>query len=82
MFSTGTVVGICANIFGAGYTPSSLPSFTWGGIDGHRLYGIDAALDTVRRAMSRRNRVLTAEEEALIRIEFERVAGSQELPRK
>lgn len=82
MFSTGTIVGICANVFGAGYTPSSLPSFTWGGIDEHRLYGIDAALDTVRRAMSRRNRVLTAEEEALIRIEFERVAGSQELPRK
>ncbi len=74
MFSTGTVVGICANIFGAGYTPPFIPSFTWGSIEQRKLYGIASALDTVRRAMARRNRILLAEEEALIRAEFDRIA--------
>ncbi len=81
MFSTGTVVGICANIFGSGYTPPFIPSFTWGGIEQRKLYGIASALDTVRRAMARRNRTLLAEEEALIRAEFDRIAEPEALPR-
>jgi len=75
MFSTGTVVGICANIFGAGYTPTSISSFTWGAISGKKLYEIETALDTARRSMARRGRHLLAEEEILIRREFERIAA-------
>ncbi|MCX7929480.1 MAG: putative sugar nucleotidyl transferase [Chlorobi bacterium] len=75
MFSTGTVVGICSNIFGAGYTPAFIPSFTWGAIESEKLYAIDTALDTARRAMARRNRHLVPEEEQLIRAEFERVTS-------
>ena len=29
-FNTGTIVGVCANIFGEGLTPKFIPSFTWG----------------------------------------------------
>lgn len=29
-FNTGTVVGVCCNIFGAGFPPKFIPSFTWG----------------------------------------------------
>jgi UDP-N-acetylglucosamine diphosphorylase/glucosamine-1-phosphate N-acetyltransferase len=29
-FNTGTVVGVCCNIFGAGYPPKFVPDFTWG----------------------------------------------------
>lgn len=29
-FNTGTVVGTCCNVFGAGLTPKFLPSFSWG----------------------------------------------------
>jgi UDP-N-acetylglucosamine diphosphorylase / glucose-1-phosphate thymidylyltransferase / UDP-N-acetylgalactosamine diphosphorylase / glucosamine-1-phosphate N-acetyltransferase / galactosamine-1-phosphate N-acetyltransferase len=29
-FNTGTVVGVCCNIFGADYPPKNVPSFTWG----------------------------------------------------
>jgi len=74
MFTTGTVTGVCANVFGAGYTPPVIPSFTWGGIQEHRRWSIEAAVDTARRAMLRRNRTLLPEEEALLRAEFERVA--------
>ena len=34
MFNTGTVVGFSSNIFGAGFPPPFLPSFTWGGSEG------------------------------------------------
>lgn len=73
MFSTGTVVGISANIFGAGYTPTVIPSFTWGGINEQRLYALDVALDTARRSMARRNRQLLPEEQALMQAEYQRV---------
>jgi len=29
-FNTGTVVGICSNVFGEGLTPAFIPSFSWG----------------------------------------------------
>lgn len=29
-FNTGTVVGICSNVFGEGLTPTFIPSFSWG----------------------------------------------------
>jgi UDP-N-acetylglucosamine diphosphorylase/glucosamine-1-phosphate N-acetyltransferase len=29
-FNTGTVVGVCSNIFGHGLTPTYIPSFSWG----------------------------------------------------
>jgi len=29
-FNTGTVVGICCNIFGTGFPPKYIPDFTWG----------------------------------------------------
>jgi UDP-N-acetylglucosamine diphosphorylase/glucosamine-1-phosphate N-acetyltransferase len=29
-FNTGTVVGVCCNIFGDGLTPKYIPSFSWG----------------------------------------------------
>jgi len=29
-FDTGTMVGVCCNIFGAGIPPKYIPSFTWG----------------------------------------------------
>ena len=36
--NTGTVVGVCANVFGAGLTPTYIPSFSWGheGVDRYR----------------------------------------------
>src|SRR6476659_7290207 len=29
-FNTGTMVGICSNVFGEGLTPTFIPNFTWG----------------------------------------------------
>ena len=29
-FNTGTVIGICSNVFGVGLTPAFIPAFSWG----------------------------------------------------
>ena len=31
MFNTGTVVGVAANVFGAGFPRNFIPDFSWGG---------------------------------------------------
>jgi UDP-N-acetylglucosamine diphosphorylase/glucosamine-1-phosphate N-acetyltransferase len=55
MFSTGTVVGTAANIFGSGMPPKYVPSFSWGnGLSGFELYQIEKAVDTARKVMERR----------------------------
>ena len=41
-FNTGTVVGVCCNVFAAGLTPNFIPDFTWGS-DGTTKYKLDKA---------------------------------------
>ena len=55
MFNTGTVVDVCANIFGGGLPPTYIPSFAWGGAHGFTTYKIEKALETINKVMSRRN---------------------------
>ncbi len=55
MFNTGTVVDVCANIFGGGLPPTYIPSFAWGGANGFAIYKIEKALETINKVMSRRN---------------------------
>jgi len=59
MFNTGTVVGVFANIFGSGFHPKFVPSFTWGG---NETYSFDKAIETARRVMQRKNITLSSED--------------------
>ncbi len=54
MFNTGTVVGVMANIFGAGFPPKHIPSFSWGGADGFQPFLAPKAFALAERVMSRR----------------------------
>lgn len=58
MFNTGTVVGICANIFGEGYPRNFIPSFSWGGKQGFETYPLKKAFDTIQRVFERRKSAL------------------------
>ncbi len=71
MFNTGTVVGVSANVFGAGFPRTFIPSFAWGGAQGFTTYNVERALDTARRMMDRRKVDLTPEYECLFRKVFE-----------
>lgn len=54
MFNTGTVVGVSANIFGAGYPRNFIPSFSWGGPQGISVYPLDKAVETAEKVFQRR----------------------------
>ena len=55
MFNTGTVVGVFCNIFGAGFPPRHIPSFSWGGAEGMMEYRLDKALQVAEAVMARRD---------------------------
>jgi len=59
MFNTGTVVGVCTNIFGAGYPRNYIPSFSWGGPGGLTLFKFDKAIESINNMMKRRNKSLS-----------------------
>ncbi|MDP4210041.1 MAG: GlmU family protein [Bacteroidota bacterium] len=54
MFNTGTVVGVSANIFGAGFPRNLIPSFSWGGPQGCIVYTLNKAFETAALVMKRR----------------------------
>ena len=71
MFNTGTVVGVSANIFGAGYPRNFIPSFTWGGSSGMETYNTTKAFEVAAVVMARRGLELDTQEEAILNEVFE-----------
>lgn len=68
MFNTGTVVGVCSNVFGAGFQDKHIPSFMWGGADTEYVdYRFDKALDVIRATMARRDKQLTDKDIAILK---------------
>jgi UDP-N-acetylglucosamine diphosphorylase/glucosamine-1-phosphate N-acetyltransferase len=65
MFNTGTVVGFSCNIFGAGFPDKFVSSFTWGGTDKSKIYDVDKSIETAKKVMSRRNIIMSKDEEEL-----------------
>jgi len=65
-FNTGTVVGVSANVYGAGFPRNFIASFTWGGPQGTMEYRIDKALDTADRMMKRRGLEVDEVEKAIL----------------
>lgn len=54
MFNTGTVVGVSANVFGAGYPPNFIPDFSWGGAGDMQEYSLKKAFETNAKVFERR----------------------------
>ncbi len=71
MFNTGTVVGVSANIFGAGFPRNYVPSFSWGGASGFTTYKLDVAIEVMKRVMARRHVDFTEVDKAIITHIFE-----------
>jgi len=71
MFNTGTVVGVSANIFGAGFPRNYIPNFTWGGAQGTQVYLTKKAFETAKIVMARRNIEFTDQEAAILQHVFD-----------
>ncbi|MDD5088300.1 MAG: putative sugar nucleotidyl transferase [bacterium] len=79
MFNTGTVAGVAANVYGAGYPPRFIPSFTWGGADASKPGSLDRTLQIAREVMPRRGQQLSDAEVELLRRHYaETVKGARE----
>ncbi len=63
MFNTGTVVGVCANVFGAGFPKKYIPSFSWGD---NEVFGLEKAYEVAHRVMQRRNLVFNEIEKDIL----------------
>lgn len=72
MFNTGTVAGVSANIFGAGFPRNFIPDFAWGGSHGFEVYGLNKMLQTAKLVLERRNMVLDEVEVKILTEIFER----------
>jgi UDP-N-acetylglucosamine diphosphorylase/glucosamine-1-phosphate N-acetyltransferase len=66
MFNTGTVVGVFCNIFGEGYQRNFIPSFSWGGTHGFKLYDENRFLKVAEAVMKRRNIPFNTEEQHML----------------
>jgi UDP-N-acetylglucosamine diphosphorylase/glucosamine-1-phosphate N-acetyltransferase len=71
MFNTGTVVGVNANIFGAGFPRNFVPSFSWGGAAGFTTYKLNDAFEVASRVFERRSMVFNDTEKEILTRVFE-----------
>ena len=72
MFNTGTVAGTGANIFGGGFPPKEVRSFSWGGSGGFVNYDVEKAVETAKKVMARRMVTMSSTYESMFRF----VAGT------
>lgn len=59
MLNTGTLCGVCCNLFSDGYPPKYVPSFSW--VSGKEMvpYHFEKAIDAMQKMMQRRDVKLT-----------------------
>ncbi|MDO9512936.1 MAG: GlmU family protein [Bacteroidales bacterium] len=70
MFNTGTVAGVFCNIFGSDFPSKNIPDFSWGGAQGFIAHEATKAIETARKVMERRKKILSKTEEDIIRMIF------------
>lgn len=74
MLNTATVVGVSANIFGGGFPPKHIPSFTWGGVDKTDRFDKEKAFQVAENMMQRRKKELSDGDKAILTYIFDRLA--------
>ncbi|MDN5205204.1 GlmU family protein [Fulvivirgaceae bacterium BMA10] len=74
MFNTGTVVGVSANVFGAGYNRKFVPSFSWGGGEQLTTYRKDKMYEVARSVMERRDIDFDKDESKILDYIFDKTA--------
>jgi hypothetical protein len=77
MFNTGTVVGVGANVFGAGFPRQFIPSFSWGGSAGFETFRLGKFAEVAERVMGRRGLAYDAVEQAIAATIFEQTEGDR-----
>jgi UDP-N-acetylglucosamine diphosphorylase / glucose-1-phosphate thymidylyltransferase / UDP-N-acetylgalactosamine diphosphorylase / glucosamine-1-phosphate N-acetyltransferase / galactosamine-1-phosphate N-acetyltransferase len=71
-FNTGTVTGICCNIFGEGLMPKYIPDFCWGH-KGEKGYDLNKALRDINNWKQLKNELITEPEKNILKHIFEQL---------
>jgi len=69
--NTGTVIGVCCNVFGSGLTPKYIPSFSWGS-EGLKRYEFDKALLDIEDWKLLKERHVSDDEKSILKYIFEK----------
>ncbi|MGV3540132.1 MAG: GlmU family protein [Rufibacter sp.] len=77
MFNTGTVVGVGANIFGAGFPPTFIPSFSWGGAEDMVTFRLPKFLEIAEAVLARRGMALSEEDYSIFTHIFEQTQSGR-----
>ena len=68
--NTGTVVGVCCNVYGTGLTPKYIPSFSWGS-EGLKRYELEKAFEDVENWKQMKRSTLSANEKKILKYVFD-----------
>lgn len=64
--NTGTVIGVCCNVFGNGLTPKYIPHFSWGS-DGVERYDLLKALSDIQNWKELKQQGVTENEKTILK---------------
>lgn len=69
--NTGTVIGVCCNVFGEGLTPKYIPNFSWGS-EGVKRYEFEKALLDIEGWKKLKGQTLSDEEKSILKHVFDK----------
>lgn len=69
--NTGTVIGVAANIFKAGFPPNLIENFSWGGMKGDEKFKLEKAYEVAELAMARRKVLFTEVDRNILKFIYE-----------
>ncbi|HTK81315.1 MAG TPA: putative sugar nucleotidyl transferase [Bacteroidota bacterium] len=78
MLNSGTVVGVSCNIYGAGFQPKVVPSFSWGEPSSQTTYDLESSLSTARKMMARREILMSLAYENVFRNIYQSTSNERE----
>ncbi len=68
--NTGTVIGVCCNVFGEGLTPKIIGDFSWG-VKGQNRYEFDKAIKDIANWKKMKNKTISEPETKILKHIFE-----------
>ena len=68
--NTGTVIGVCVNVFGSGLTPKHIPNFSWGS-EGVKRYEFEKAIADIAEWKKLKGQDVTEEEKSILKYVYE-----------
>ena len=71
MLNTGTLCGVCSNLFSFGYQPKFIPSFSWVSTERIVPYKFEKAVEAMEKMMERRDVALTPHYKQMMKSIFE-----------